>query len=64
MWEEAEKGLVPLKELQKLYQDTLVRIQRKLEAYEKDPESLEEEPNPDTSDVDEADLDGVVSEDD
>ena len=65
VWEEAEKGSVPLKDLQKLYQDSLARVQRKLEAYEKDPESVEEEvPNPDTKDVDEADLDGIISEDD
>ena len=41
-WEEAEQGSIPLKQLLKVYNTALSRVQKQMHAHEKDPDNCQE----------------------
>ena len=41
-WEEAEQGSIPLKQTLKVHNTTLSRVQKQMDAHEKDPDNYQE----------------------
>ena len=60
-WEEAEQGSIPLKQLLKVYNTALSRIQKQMDSCEKDPDNHQEpemEADLDDKSIDEANIEG------